>query len=352
MPRRARITPGRHGWIRDVAWAVLLGLFTASMLAYLNRRKIESPWLNSALGLGIPALLCLGFCRRPLRFALGAAAILVAIIPSARVMIHPLRLARSFFGVHQVNAAGEYHILKNGCTIHGIQSFDPNRRREPLAYYGRRGPLGEVMAVVPPALKQHVAVVGLGAGTVACYGEPGQQWTFYEIDPAVDRIARDPRYFTFLADCPAEVKIVLGDARLSLQQAADGQFGLIILDAYNSDSLPLHLITREALALYLRKLTPDGVLAFHISTRHLDLKSVLANLAHDAGLFALCVNYFSGRDELLRGDCSSRWLVMTRQPSSLQGLDTSGYWRPPRQRDTVGVWTDDHSSLFRVWSWY
>jgi spermidine synthase len=168
----------------------------------------------------------------------------------------------------------------------------------------------------------------------------------------VERIARDPRYFTFLADSRADVKVVLGDARLSLERALDGQFGMMILDAYNSDSLPLHLITREALALYLRKLAPDGVLAFHISTRHLDLQSVLANLARNAGLFALHMNDYSSLAEAERGHYPSHWLIMTRRPESVQSLENSGFWQPPGSRDGVGVWTDDYASLFRVWRWY
>ena len=139
---------------------------------------------------------------------------------------------------------------------------------------------------------------------------------------------------------------------MSLSAAADGQFGLIILDAYNSDSIPLHLITREALALYLRKLTPNGVLVFHISTRHLNLEPVLANLAGDAGLFALHRNDFAaGIAAITQYRLPSHWLVMTRNRALLQMLGRSGFWSPPRSRADVGVWTDDYASLFSVWSW-
>ncbi len=267
--------------------------------------------------------------------------------------LHTLRRARSFFGIHQVfsDSADRYHFLKHGCTVHGLQSTDPTRRREPLAYFSRSGPLGELMATLPPALKQQVAVVGLGAGTMACYGEQGQQWTFYEIDPAVEQIARDPHCFTFLSDCPANVKVVLGDARLSLQREPDGRFGVMILDPYNSDTPPLHLLTREALALYQRKLAPQGVMAFHISTSHLELKPVLANLAHDAHLFGLHLIDFSNRERMSRGEQPSRWVVMTRQPSSVERLTNSGYWRMLRPHEGVGLWTDNYVSLFRVWSW-
>ena len=261
--------------------------------------------------------------------------------------------ARSFFGVHQVFAdpSERFHFLKHGCTVHGVQNQAASQRREPLTYFGRSGPLGELMAALPVELKRQVGVVGLGAGTVACYGERGQQWTFYEIDPVVERIARDPRCFTFLADCPAEVKVVLGDARLSLEREPDGRFGLLILDPYNSDTPPLHLLTREALALYLRKTAPDGVLAFHVSTSHLDLKSVLANLASDANVFSLHLLDFANASRRVPGQTPSRWLVMSRRRETLRPLANLGYWNAPRPQAAVGVWTDDYAGLFRVWSW-
>ena len=354
MPRRAPASPNRRARMLDVALPVLLGLFTAGLIMLLNRTWHGPRWLGPALTYGLPPVLCLSFARRPLRLALGVVAILVGttlpLWPHSRI----IHMARSFFGIHQVivDPLHEYHSLKHGQTVHGVQSLDPARRGEPLAYYARSGPLEDVWAVVPAELKQRVAVVGLGAGTMACYGRPGQQWTFYEIDPVVERIARDPRYFTFLADCPANVAVVLGDARLSLRAAADGQFGLIILDAYSSDSIPLHLITREALALYLRKLTTSGVLVFHISTRHLNLEPVLANLAGDAGLFALHRNDFAvGTAAIAHYKFPSHWVVMTRNPALLRLLRRSGFWSPPRPRADVGVWTDDYESLFRVWSW-
>jgi len=267
--------------------------------------------------------------------------------------LRTLRRARSFFGIHQVltDSSGQYHFLKHGCTVHGVQNTDPAQRREPLSYFSRSGPLGELMVTVPPSLKQQVAVVGLGAGTVACYGERGQHWTFFEIDPAVERIARDPRCFTFLTDCPADLKVVLGDARLSLEREPDGRFGVMILDPYNSDTPPLHLLTREALALYQRKLAPQGVMAFHISTSHLELKPVLANLARDARLFALHLIDFSTVERRARGESPSRWVVMTRHPQTVERLANSGYWRTLRPQEKVGLWTDDYVSLFRVWSW-
>lgn len=348
--------PAPQGWWKhlwDVVGPLLLGAFTVGLIVFLRHKTIGPPWVANALAFALPAVLCLVFIRHPLRFALGMAAVLAATMLLLAGRSNTALRARSFFGIHQVivDSANGYHFLKHGCTVHGIQSSDPARRREPLAYFARTGPLGEILSRVPPALKQQVAVVGLGAGTVACYGERGQQWTFYEIDPVVERIARDPRYFTYLSDSPAEVKVVLGDARLSLQREPDARFGIMILDPYNSDTPPLHLITREALALYLRKLAPDGVLAFHLSTSHLDLKSVLANLARDQHLFALHLIDFAGSSIRVPGQVPSRWMVMSRHPKSLEALAMSGYWRVPRSQESVGVWTDDYTSLFRVWTW-
>jgi SAM-dependent methyltransferase len=352
MPRRAPASTNRRAWLADVAWPIALALFTIGLIFVLNHIPFQSNWLGSSLAFGIPSILCLAFSRRPFRLALGVTAILLVITLPPWARSRPAFRARSFFGIHQVFLETQFHTLKHGSTVHGVQSTDPLRRREPLSYYSRTGPLGELLTALPPNLKEHVGVVGLGAGTVAGYADPGQHWTFYEIDPTVERIARDPRYFTFLADSPADIDVILGDARLSLQRAPDAHFGLLILDAYNSDSLPMHLITREALALYLQKLTPDGVLAFHISTRHLDLQSVLANLALDARLYALHMNDFTGNSGRAAGRFSSHWLVMTRNPASLQPLLATGYWQPPRPRPSVGTWTDDHAALFRVWSWF
>ena len=334
-------------WIS--AGGVIGGMFNALLAPALFPTVLEYPVTLVVACALLPRQRFL-LLRRPVWLALVIAVVFAAVVWPVWRGSHRICRARSFFGIHQVVALNGYHYLTHGNTTHGIQSSDPTRRREPLAYYARTGPLGEIIKVAAKASNEHVAVVGLGAGSAACYGEPGQQWTFYEIDPLVEQIARDPRYFTFLEDSTTEVKIVLGDARLSLQKAEDGQFGLIILDAYSSDALPLHLITREALALYLRKLTPDGILAFHITTRHLDLKTVLANLAQDVGLSALYLSDFAGPD-IARGKCSSRWLVMARRPEILQTLANAGYWRTPRPVPEVGVWTDDYASLFRVWSW-
>ena len=176
---------------------------------------------------------------------------------------HVLNTERSFFGVSRVTNSpdGRYRYLIHGGTLHGIQSLDATRSREPLAYYTATGPAGEIFrAAQAKAPHGDWAIVGLGAGAMACYLQPGQTLTYYEIDPLVVRLAKDPRYFTFMEHCAPQARIVLGDARLKLHHAPDAHYGLIVLDAFSGDSIPMHLLTREALAMYQRKLAPGGLL--------------------------------------------------------------------------------------------
>ena len=222
----------------------------------------------AASGLGLYA--CVTARRLPIRFAMVAGAVLAAgglsQGPSGRL----LSIERNFFGMVRVteNQEQNLHRLFHGSTLHGQQSLEPSRSREPWTYYARSGPIGQLFAALEPRLDRpgtRVAVVGLGAGTLATYALPGQRWTFYEIDPAMERIARDPRFFTYLRDSEAQaLEVVLGDARLQLRNAGDHAYQLIVLDAFSSDSLPVHLITREAIRLYRAKLAERGVLAFNL----------------------------------------------------------------------------------------
>jgi hypothetical protein len=355
MPHRRT---GKTSWgvrILDVVLPVGLGLLTAGLIQVVEHARISPLKLALAIECGLPAVLCLFFVRRPLRFALGALMMLLATTLALRPEFHNALVSRSFFGVYKVelDPRAEYiHIFRHGTSMHGMQSLDPRMRHEPLLYYARSGPVGEAIATLPKELKQQVAVVGLGAGTLACYANAGEHWTFYEIDPEVERIASNPKYFTFLHDCPADTKLVLGDGRLSLQAAVDGQFGLMVLDAYTSDTPPVHLLTREALAVYLQKLAPNGVLIFNITNRHLDLEPVLATLARDVDVSSLCRTDFVTPEEYSRtGKTSAWWVVMTRNAPWLNLLAQDNRWRPPQTQDGVGLWTDDYVSLFRVFHW-
>jgi hypothetical protein len=266
---------------------------------------------------------------------------------------------RSFFGVHRVlfreEGEGEdsFHLLIHGTTLHGAQSLAPDRRREPLTYFYRTGPVGQAFAALNEVHRlQEVAVIGLGAGSLGCYGQAGQQWTFYEIDPLITETALNPSYFTFLRDCSPDARIVLGDGRLSLTKADDRQFDLIVIDAFSSDSIPMHLITRESLALYLDKLAPHGLLAYHVSNLYLDLRPVLANLALDADLASLEQHDQDVSEEDARlGKTPSEWVIMARTAEDFAGLDDDPRWKLLEGQPEVDAWTDDFSSITSVLRW-
>jgi spermidine synthase len=175
---------------------------------------------------------------------------------------------------------------------------------------------------------------------------PGQSWTFFEIDPVVVALARDDRFFTFLQESSAELRIVLGDARLSLAHEP-GQFDLLVVDAFSSDAIPIHLVTREAVAIYRQRLASGGLLAFHISNLHLDLEPVLGALARDAELMALVRDDTAvSPAERASGKSPSIWLVMARKPGDLEPLGRR--WRRAGVDDTVRLWTDQYSSLLQI----
>jgi spermidine synthase len=222
-----------------------------------------------------------------------------------------------------------------------------------LTYFHRNGPLGQFFTAVEAASpRRAVAVVGLGAGSLACYGTPEQRWTFYEIDPTVFRIAASPRFFTFLRDCPPKPFVILGDARLTLSRAPDGAYDLIILDAYSSDAPPMHLITLDAVRLYLTKLAPDGVLVFNISNRHLVLEPVLGAIARAAGLVALTRDDAHVADaDRATGKVESQWVIMARRAEDLRALESDPLWKPPATPPGQRPWTDDFASLFSAFRW-
>jgi spermidine synthase len=312
-------------------------------------------WVSGPVSLGVmfggPVLLGFSFSRRPVRFALGVGALLLAggVYTSAEGQV--LYTERSFFGIHRVTLDREeqYHMLLHGNTVHGIQSRDVTRHQEPLSYYYPTGPIGQVFAELNEQQERmQVAVVGLGVGALACYNEPGQTWTFYEIDPVVEHIARDTGYFTYLQECAPQAEIVLGDARLSLVDAPDQQYDLLVLDAYSSDAVPIHLLTREALALYLDKLAPEGVLAFHISSRYFELAPVLGNLAQDAQLHARLRRDSVTPEESERGKWTSNWVVMARNAATLEQVTDDTRWQRLYADPTTNVWTDDYSSILSV----
>jgi len=353
----AGFPPAGRSWRdlgRDLLWPGLLVLGTAAAVLAVHASPLRANPVADGFLFGAPTLGCFLFSRRPLRFALGLGGLLFigGLYETDRGQL--LYARRTFFGIHRVVVDHDrrQHLLSNGRILHGIQSLDPDRRREPLTYYARSGPAGDVLAACGGGPAARIGVVGLGAGTLAAYARPGQHWSYFEIDPTVLQIARDERFFTFLRDAAAPARVVLGDARLSLANEPDAAYDLLILDAYSSDAIPVHLVTREALALYLRKLAPGGRLAFHISTLHVDLEPVLAGLARDAGLAALTrADTEVPALERARGKAPSVWLVMARRADDLAALAANRRWHPSRGRAGGAVWTDDYSSVLSILRW-
>jgi len=264
---------------------------------------------------------------------------------------------RTFFGDFQVTigAAGKTLQLVHGRTTHGAQmiSDDVRMRRIPLCYYFLTGPVGRVMLSsrnLPIATD--VAVVGLGVGSLAAYGEPGDRYDFYEIDEAVERVADGNGPFSFLADARgrgAEMQVIIGDARLRLQKATPARYGMIVLDAFSSDAIPVHLLTVEAVAEYLQALREDGLLVFHISNVFVDLEPVIANLAAVLGLEAFVQDDVAvSEEETKRGKMPSTWVVAARSAEAIDPIIRGGDWRRCRQRVGVEPWTDQFSNVLTV----
>jgi hypothetical protein len=355
-----RPAAGTSAGISSFKWSDLgipagIGL-TAVLLAIFVPQKTSIP-LQLELGLvfGLPLFLCFLAVDRPIRFGTAIGAVLLAGAFHPGTHGRPLYAERNFFGVLRVtqDPAGMFHRLVDGNTVHGRQSLDPERKCEPLSYYHRSGPLGQIVAAANERLAlTNVAVIGLGAGAMAAYAKPCQAWTFFEINPLVVRLAQSTNFFTYLDECAAgSVKVVLGDARLRLRDAAPAEFGLLIVDAFSSDSIPVHLVTREALDLYVSKLAPGGLLAFHISNRYLDLEPVLGDLAQSAGLICHSQDDDPNWLEAADGKDPSHWLVMARRNEGAGSLAKDARWLPVAGRAQPEIWTDDFSNILRVFRW-
>jgi spermidine synthase len=355
---------------------------------------------------GLAAVLCYTFIERPLRFGLGLGALLLAAGMCATMGSTLMFQKRSFFGVMKVerevdNVAGtqlEYRRLVHGTTVHGKQYTSEDWRNVPISYYDETGPLGHVFTAYNRDARRNLAVIGLGTGTMAAWARPGQRLTFYDIDPVVRDITFDnDKCFTFVTDARARgvrLDLVLGDARLTMERKQLGaaeKYGILVVDAFSSDAIPVHLLTQEALRIYLGKMTEDGLIVFHISNRYLRLEPVLANLVEAEGLAGVVE---SDDNEAAPGKSSSTWVVIARKPEYLDRLMTADRWpgekerwgeallaagawpaggtaltgqamlagglldelRPPPWRKLqpepkVGVWTDDYSNLLSVFEW-
>jgi len=335
-------------WRGDVAWTSAVGV--AAVASVLLNGQFGSSSRFLILGAALPALAAFSQQRRPVRFAACVAALLLSGALVQSPFGRAIHAERTFFGVYRVRVDESlgYRFMFHGPTLHGMQSTRPERRSESLSYFHRSGPIGQVFSSVPVASATgHVGVVGLGVGSLASYAGPAQRWTFFEIDPAVERIARDPAYFTYLQDCGSRCTTAIGDARISLRQSAD-PYGLIILDAFSSDAIPIHLLTREAMQLYVSRLAPDGVIALHISNLHLSLAPVLARVAESEGLSALWQREPATAGSLKDGKFPSEWMVLARRVEDFGPLAADPRWQRPRVDPATPLWTDDFSNLLSV----
>ena len=345
---RPRLDKGALTRLKVLPLAILVALLVLPRMAGYNPVSSPPIWLFPYL---IPiALLAYGCRGWPWLFGAAVAAMLLA--GAYDKHSDEIAIGRSFFGVSRIIAQGDgadkILVFKHGTTRHGLQYADPERRRTPLAYYHRKGPLGQIFEAMGTRFRE-VGGVGLGLGTAACYRRPGQRWTFYEIDPLVVSFARDSGIFHYLSDCAPEARIVIGDGRLSLAGEAGPAFDLLIMDAFSSDAIPLHLVTREAMAVYFKRLAPGGLLLFHISNRHLDLRPVLADLAADTGIEAH-VQYDAG--DTSENRYRSIWVAMARTKADLEPVLAGGRWRPLAAQPGRRVWTDDYGNLLGIMRWY
>jgi hypothetical protein len=378
------VRPEKRGrwrrWLLDMGLPVLLGLLAAELLQGWPHLRLRLGWLPSPwdlpepkaekilklLGFGLPLLVCFLFVLRPLRFGLGLAAIVTAGMFFGPDDFYTVYRTRSFFGALQVTSSDDFTVLFHGTTLHGLQSRMPGLGKEPFSYYFRTGPVGQIFDRTGHANKKpNVAILGLGAGTLAAYGQLGQHFTFYEIDGEVRDIAR--HYFTFLGDAQArgvDLKIILGDGRLQMRNtplAPEEKYGLIFLDAFTSDAIPMHLLTREALADYRAKLADDGIIVYNISNRYVDLRPILANLADAIGWQCL-VREDPATDEAgqpIVGNLTSVWVVLAAKEEHFGMIaedirrehGDGKHWEIVHPQPCLGLWTDNYSNLFRALVW-
>jgi hypothetical protein len=312
--------------------------------------------LSYYAGFAIIAVAILAIGNR-LLFTVSVAALMVCVGGWERLGLsaEPGKMTRSFFGVYSLHDRPGRRSLAHGTTLHGVQNLgSPERERMATTYYAPQSGVGLAMAAAPRLFgdQARIGIVGLGAGTLACYAQPGQSWTFYEIDPVDIAIARDPKRFTFLSRCLPGVPVELGDARLTLERAPPRSADLLVIDAFSSDSIPIHLLTSEAFAVYRRHLSERGLLLVHISNRFLDLKPVIAAAAAQ-GWNARLRHYRPGEQQKADNHTSSMWIAMSPSKATLEQMVSGGEanWQAIRPRTGFAPWTDDHATLLPLIRW-
>ncbi|MBI5149778.1 MAG: fused MFS/spermidine synthase [Candidatus Omnitrophica bacterium] len=253
---------------------------------------------------------------------------------------------RNYYGISEVVDSAGARALYHGETLHGAQYLAENKKGEALAYYNAQSPAAKIL-LADDLSSRRIALVGLGPGALAAYGRPDQTLDFYELDPDMYFIAG--RYFTYLRDSPAKINFIFGDARRSLEKAPAARYDLMVVDAFGGDSIPFHLLTREAISLYRERLNSRGVILFHVSNRYLDLKDVLARAG--ASLDAHVAYAVSEQEPVF--NTVSTWVVMTWDDASFQALRARPRWVDPDARAVAGIrlWTDQYINIFPMIKW-
>jgi len=342
---------GRWYWPVLAVVAMLLVvpvLVPGAMLEWLSTRRVL------VVGLLTIAAVVFAVALRADRLKLFAlialALVLLRLYPADGGSVETVR---SFFGIHKIVAVddGRYHVLMHGTTAHGAQQMlnadgSPiTGRPEPLTYYSRDGGMAQAIRAMRAAKggPLRVAVIGLGTGSLACTAEPGETWKFFEIDQAIVDLARNPKYFNFIDKCMPDMAPVIGDARLTFADEPDGAYDVIVVDAYSSDAIPVHLATVEAMAIYKKKLAPHGAVVMHVTNRHLDLANVAEGIAGANGLTSWVDVHISPRiEEFIY---SSIVVVSARSAEDVGEIASSNAWVLTSAEPGQGVWTDDYSNV-------
>ena len=352
----------RHFWgtgqrARVLTLSLALLTFVIALLAATGGMPF---FPQESRGIGGLLILLLGLLSlgrtRPFVIALAGLLLVFGGWQSLAISLEGGARTRSYFGVYTVVTSedGSVRRLIHGTTMHGVEYLTSGRETEATSYYVPRSGVGRALSALDsihgPGAR--VGIVGLGAGTLACYARPGQQWRFYEIDPAVARIARDTGQFGFLSRCTPGVPIEIGDARLTLAKAPVASIDFLALDAFSSDAVPMHLLTTEAFAGYRRVLSGKGLLLVHISNRYLDLEPVIAGAARAGGWHGAALLYAAENDRRRSPQAvSSLWVALSPDAETLarltagEGKDPSGSWRALQARPGFTPWTDDFSSI-------
>jgi hypothetical protein len=342
----------RWYWLLLAALAIALIaptlLSPGRIWAWLEEHRV---WTSGAVGILAAALAILLKAGRWKVFAtVVLALLLVRIYPADDGRVETVR---SFFGVHKivVTPNGQYHVLMHGTTIHGAQKYleddgtPVTGRPEPISYYHKDGGIGQAITAVRErkGAPLRVAVIGVGSGSLTCAAEPGETWKFFEIDQTMVDAARDPKYFSYVQNCAPDFKPVIGDARLTFAKEPDGIYDLIIVDAYSSDAIPIHLATEEAMKIYKDKLAPQGAVVMHVSNRHLELSSVIVGIADANDLKSWVFSEDSGRDD--EYIFSTSVVVSAREEADIGKLASSEQWAETEADEKQWVWTDDYSNI-------